>query len=78
MTLTPDDLQAIARLIDERLEVKLEEKFTQKLKPIYEFIEFAQPILEALLEESQDRFEEKLPQRVQKLEAIHPGGHHPS
>ena len=32
--LTNDDLRKIGNLIDERLELKLEEKFEQKLQPI--------------------------------------------
>lgn len=34
MTLTKDDLQAISDLVDERLEIKLDEKFKKELKPI--------------------------------------------
>ncbi len=60
----------------QKLEEKLENKLNDKLQPVYEFIEWAKPILVALLDESQDHFEEKLPQRVKKLEDIHPSGQH--
>lgn len=43
MTLTPDDLQAISKLIDEKLE--------EKLRPNYEFIDFAKTALVNLLSE---------------------------
>lgn len=35
MSLTKNDLQAIGDLIDEKLEIKLEEKFDEKLAPIH-------------------------------------------
>jgi len=76
--LTPADLKALKTLIDERLDIKLDKKFNEKLKPIYKFIDFAQPVLIAILDESQENFNKKLPERVAKLKAIHPSGHHSS
>ena len=43
-------------------------KLEEKLRPIYDFIEFAEPALISLLEESQDWHELKLPERVGRLE----------
>lgn len=76
--LTIRDLDAIRRIVEETVEHKLEQKFNTKLQSIYEFIDFAKTALLSLLDESQERFEQKIPQRVKKLEDIHPGGHHPS
>lgn len=65
MNLTSDDLQAIGKVVDERLDAKLEEKLESKLEvklaPIYEFIDFAKTALLSLLDESQEHFEQKLP-----------------
>ncbi len=68
--LTNNDLHAISKLLDEKLD--------EKLKPINEFVDYAKPILDALLEESQNTFSLHLPERVKRLETIHPGGQHPS
>lgn len=80
--LTKQDLIAIGKVVDERLEVKLEEKLeeqlTKKLQPIYNFIDFAKTALLELLDESQEQFEQKIPERLKKLEDIHPGGQHSS
>lgn len=78
MKLEPDDIAAIGKLIDQKLDQKLEEKLDIKLRPIYEFIDFAKPALLALLDESQTQFDLKLPERLKKLENIHPGGQHSS
>lgn len=100
--LTRVDLQAIGKIIDQRLDKKLDEKFDsinefiayakptltslvefaksakEKLIKLEEFAEFGEKALTSLLDESQEHFEQKLPERVKKLEAIHPGGHHAS
>ena len=80
MKLDVDDLKAIGEMFDQKLEQKLEqkldEKLDEKLKPVYDFIAFAKPALLSLLDESQEQFENKIPERVKNLENIHPGGHH--
>lgn len=76
MTLTQEDLLAIKNLIRGEVESVLEEKLVAKLKPIYEFIDFAKTALLSLLDESQEHFEQKLPERIRKLEEIHPAGSH--
>jgi len=75
--LTDKDLKAIAKLIDDRItssekrqDEKLDRKFDQKLKPIYEFVEFAKPAIVSLLEEADERHNQKLPERVERLEKL--------
>lgn len=70
-------------LLEKRLDKKMDkrfdeadEKLDEKLVPINDFVEFAEPAIKALLEESQQNFELKIPQRVAKLEELHPIGVH--
>lgn len=77
-------------LLEKRLDEKLEQKFdgiNERMDGIDErldgldtklddFIEFAKPAITSLLDESQDIFEQKLPNRVSQLEKLHSGGMH--
>lgn len=82
--LTKSDLNAIGKLIDQKLDQKLKPinefviETKIKLTKLLEFADFGERALTSLLDESQENFEQKLPQRVKKLEDIHPGGHHAS
>ena len=73
MTLTQSDLQAIALLLDERLEVKLEEKLEQKLEeklaPIHERLDRIEERLDQV-EERLDRVEERLDQVEERLDRV--------
>lgn len=60
--LTDKDIQALSKLIDQRLDVKL--------KPVFDFIDFAKPAIISLLEESQTRHEQKYEERITRLEKI--------
>lgn len=64
--LTQMDLEEIGEIMD------------KKLKPILEIVDFTKKGVIALLDESEDNFKLKIPERVKKLESIHPGGHHAS
>jgi len=64
MNLSANDLQAISDLMD------------KKLSAVNEFVKFAEPAIQALLDESQSNFENRLPKRVENLEKIHPQSQH--
>jgi hypothetical protein len=58
--------------------VEFADSANKKINDLVEFADFAKTALTSLLDESQEHFEQKLPQRVKKLEDIHLGGHHAS
>ena len=64
--LTQGDLEEISILMD------------KKLRPILEIVDFTKKGVISLLDQGEETFKQKLPQRIKKLEAIHPGGHHAS
>lgn len=65
-----DEVNEKFKKIDERFD-----RIDERLEKVEEFTEFAKPALEALLEESQQSFEQKIPQRVSTLENLHLGTH---
>lgn len=65
-------------LLSEKVE-SLDEKvesLSEKVETLVDFADFAKPALEALLEESQANFVNKLPERVKRLEVLHQNGTH--
>ena len=52
------------------------ESLDSKVESLVEFADFAKPALESLLIESQANFLHNLPERVKKLESIHPSNSH--
>lgn len=72
MALTKSDIQQIKVAVQDIVETELD----KKMESLNEFAEFAKPALEALLDESQKNFLHNLPERVKKLESIHPSNTH--
>lgn len=69
-------------LLEKRLDKKMDKRFdevNEKIdgvdKKLNDFVDFAKPAIESLLEESQQNFEQKIPQRVSTLENLHLGTH---
>lgn len=68
--LTEEDLRSIAKVMGKLMD--------EKLQPVNDFIDFAKTAILELLDESEEKFKQKIPERLKKLEDIHPGGQHSS
>ena len=77
-----DHLTLLEKRLDKKMDKRFDEvnqkldKLDDRLEKVEEFVEFAKPAIVSLLEESQQNFEQKIPQRVTKLEDLHPIGVH--
>lgn len=82
--LTADDAKTIEKVmrsvVNEVVSDIVDEKLETKLKPLYDFKDEAMRILEAILNDLQEKheFERNVDKRVIKLEQIHPDYQHTS